>query len=112
MQRDDLVRLLHIAEALRATVGFIRGRRRADIDDDVMLRYALVQAVQIVGEAAGKVSAETRSRHPDIPWARMTGMRHRLVHAYFEVDHDILWTTVTEAAPDLLARISKLLPPE
>jgi uncharacterized protein with HEPN domain len=77
-----------------------------------MLRYALVQAVQIVGEAAGKVSAETRSRYPDIPWARMTGMRHRLVHAYFEVDHDILWTTVTKAAPDLLARITKLLPPE
>ena len=77
-----------------------------------MLRYALVQAVLIVGEAAGKASPETRSRHPDIPWARMTGMRHRLVHAYFEVDHDILWTTVTEAASDLLARIVRLLPPE
>lgn len=65
-----------------------------------MLTFALVYAVQIVGEAVSKVSIEFRDEHPDIPWAIIVGMRHRLVHAYSDINNDILWTTVTEAAPE------------
>jgi uncharacterized protein with HEPN domain len=64
-----------------------------------MLVFALVHALQTAGEAAGKVSAETRDQSPEIPWASMIGMRHRLVHAYFDINLDILWTTASEAAP-------------
>jgi uncharacterized protein with HEPN domain len=74
-----------------------------------MLAFALVHAPQIVGEAAGKVSAETRGRRPEVPWTTLIGMRHRLVHAYFDVNLDILWTTAVEAAPALLAQIAPLL---
>ena len=74
-----------------------------------MLTFALVYAVQIVGEAASKISVELRDQHPEIPWAVIVGMRHRLVHAYSDINHDILWTTVTEAALELLAQIEKLL---
>ena len=74
-----------------------------------MLAFALLHAVQIVGEAASKVSAEFRNQHPQIPWELITGMRHRLVHAYFDINHDILWTTATESVPELLAQVDGLL---
>jgi uncharacterized protein with HEPN domain len=75
-----------------------------------MLVFALVHALQIVGEAASKVSVETRNTHSQVPWAIVIGMRHRLVHAYFDINLDLLWTTATEAAPALLAQIRPILP--
>ncbi len=109
MKPDDRVRLRHIVDPLGSAIRFTKGRRREDLDSDQMLAFALVHALQIVGEAAGKVSAETRERRPEVPWATLIGMRHRLVHAYFDVNLDILWTTAVEAAPALLAQIEPLL---
>ena len=65
-----------------------------------MLLFALVRAIEIVGEAASKVSAPTRE-HVPIPWAAVIGMRNRLAHAYFDIDRDILWATVTQSLPEL-----------
>jgi uncharacterized protein with HEPN domain len=101
-----------MADALRALAGFVRSRRRQDIDDDTMLRFALIHVIQVIGEAASKVSAETRARHPSLPWAAIVGMRNRLSHAYFDIDYDILWTTATEAAPNLLAEVERALEAE
>jgi uncharacterized protein with HEPN domain len=108
MNPHDRVRLRHIADALNAAMRFVEGRSRGDLDTDEMLLFALVRAIEIVGEAASKVSAETRAEMPDLPWASIVGMRHRLVHAYFDINRDILWTTVTEAVP-LLAERLKIL---
>jgi uncharacterized protein with HEPN domain len=105
---DDRVRLAHIEEAIVAAMTFVEGRRRDDLEADLMLRFALVQAVQIVGEAARNISNETIAAAPDIPWPVIVGMRNRLVHAYFDINQDILWTTVTEALPALLAKIRVL----
>ncbi len=109
MKPDDRVRLRHIVDALSSAIRFTEGRHRADLDKDEMLTFALLHALQIAGEAANKVSIETRDRHSQIPWAVVIAMRHRLVHAYFDVNHDILWTTATEAAPELLAQVKALL---
>jgi uncharacterized protein with HEPN domain len=109
MKPDDRIRLHHIADALNSAIRFVQGRRREDLESDEMLAFALVHALQIVGEAAGKVSAETRAQRPGVPWSTMIGMRHRLVHAYFDINLDILWTTAAEAAPALLAQIQPLL---
>jgi uncharacterized protein with HEPN domain/tetratricopeptide (TPR) repeat protein len=93
MNPPDRVRLQHLADALSSAVRFIRGRERADLDTDEMLLFALVRAVEIAGEAASQVTAETRAQLPDLPWNSMVGMRNRLVHAYFRhqsrypVDH-------------------------
>ena len=112
MRREDRVRLRHIADALDSVGRFMEGRRREDLDRDQMLVFALVHALQIVGEAASKVTAETRGRHPEIPWSMIIGMRHRLVHAYFDINLDILWTTAAEAAPALLAKVQRILGPD
>jgi uncharacterized protein with HEPN domain len=86
MKPDDRVRLRHIVDALSAAIRFTAGRSREDLDRDQMLAFALLHAIQIVGEAAGKISAEFRDQHPQIPWALISGMRHRLVHAYFDIN--------------------------
>lgn len=109
MTPDDRIRQRHIVDALTAAMRFTEGRSREDLDRDQMLAFALLHAIQIAGEAAGKVSAEFGDQHPEVPWALITGMRHRLVHAYFDINHDILWTTATESVPELLTQIDRLL---
>ncbi len=109
MKPDDRIRLNHIVEALGHVLRFTEGRSRADLDTDPMLTFALLYAIQTVGEAANKVSQETRDQHAQVPWPVIIGMRHRLVHAYADVDHDILWTTATDAAPKLLAQVETIL---
>lgn len=109
MKPDDRIRLTHMAEALDHATRFIEGRGRADLDSDPMLTFALLYALQTVGEAANNVRQDTRDELPQIPWPVIIGMRHRLVHAYADIDHDILWTTATEAAPKLLAQVNSAL---
>ena len=91
---------------------FVQGRSRSDLDSDDMLRMALVQAVSVAGEAASKVTPETRIELAYLPWASIIGMRNRLVHAYFDINTDILWTTVTDAVPPVVERLMTLLDQE
>lgn len=105
MPPDDLIRLRHMAEAARLAIGFCQGRQRADMDTDAMLRLAVLHAVQIVGEAATKVSAAGRGEAPAIDWPVIVGMRNRLVHAYFDINADILWETVMQGLPALLTQL-------
>ena len=101
MSPDDLWRIGHMLDAIRAALAFIEGRARSDLDYDQMLQFALVRAVEIVGEAASRVSPEGRSQLQEVPWVDVVGMRNRLVHAYFDINRDILWKTVTVSLPDL-----------
>lgn len=109
MSPDEVIRLRHMAEAAEAALRFSRGRARADVDTDDMLRFALTRAVEIIGEAANKVSIESRAQIPAIAWPVIVGMRNRLVHAYYDVDGDILWTTVAERLPLLLQELNRVL---
>jgi uncharacterized protein with HEPN domain len=112
MRPHDLIRLRHILDAAREAGRFVHNRRRDDLDHDRQLVWALVKAVEIIGEAAHQVSPDTREQLPGIPWSRIVGMRHRLVHAYFDINLDVLWKTVQEGLPPLVAEIEKLVPPE
>jgi uncharacterized protein with HEPN domain len=96
-------------EAAEAALRFCAGRKRADLDTEDMLRFALTRAIEIIGEAASKVSTETRSKTPEIAWPVIVGMRNRLVHAYFDVDSDILWNTVNERLPSLARDLKSIL---
>ena len=109
MSPDDVIRLRHMAEAAESALRFCQGRTRADLDTDDMLRFALTRAVEIIGEAANKVSIDARTPIPGIAWPAIVGMRNRLVHAYFDVDSDILWTTVSERLPSLLRELNLVL---
>ncbi len=82
MLRDDAIRLRHMLDAAREAIGFAPDRTRADLDTDRQLVLALVKAIEIVGEAASRVTPPTKQRLPEIPWDDIVGMRHRLIHAY------------------------------
>ena len=99
-------------EAAEAVQSFIAGRRRIDLDSDRMLLFALVRAIEIIGEAASKLSPEARTATPSVPWASVVAMRHRLVHAYFDINRTILWKTATEEIPPLLSVLRAALKDE
>ena len=76
-----------------------------------MLVLSLIKEVEIIGEAAHRVSDSTRDSLPSIPWADVIGMRHRLIHAYFDINLDVLWQTVVGDLPGLISSIEPVLPP-
>lgn len=98
-----------MADAAREAMGYAAGRSRSDLDQDTMLARALVNCLAVVGEAAARVTPETRARDESIPWAQIVGMRNRLIHAYFDIDQDEVWRTVTEDLPTLANRLQALL---
>ncbi len=105
MPPDDDVRLRHLVEAAETAIRFVEGREPADLESDYMLRLALTKLVEIVGEAAKQVSPTTRADHPDVPWSAAARMRDRLVHHYFDIDLDVLWTTIAVDLPQLLSAL-------
>jgi uncharacterized protein with HEPN domain len=111
MNENDEIRLRHMMEAARSALSFAGGRTRYDLNEDEMLVFALVKAVEIVGEAAAQVSDTTREALPSIPWPDIVGMRNRLVHAYFAINLDILWQTIEHDLPLLISLVCPLLSP-
>lgn len=102
MTQPDEVRIRHMAEAAQKAIDFCRGRSRQDLENDELLRLGLTKLVEIVGEAAKQVGEVTRRRYPKVPWAEAARMRDRLVHHYFDINLDALWSTVDEDLPALL----------
>jgi uncharacterized protein with HEPN domain len=98
-----------MVEAAETLGQFLSGRKREDLDHDRMLLFAVVRAIEILGEAAARVSEGTREGSPDVPWASIVGMRNRLVHGYFDVDTEIVWRTVSSEIPTLLVTLKRLL---
>ena len=109
MPPEDRIRLLHMIEATETALNFVTGRQRADLNSDQMLLFALVRAIEIIGEAAGKVSEATQRAATDIPWGLVVSMRNRLIHAYFDVDNDVVWKTASEELPELLPKLRTLI---
>jgi uncharacterized protein with HEPN domain len=108
-RHDDHPRLRHMRDHAVEAVEMTRGRTRADLDTDRQLNLALVRLVEIVGEAAARVSNETRERYPDIPWSEIVSLRNRLIHGYDEVDFDILWEIIQSDLPLLICRLEEIL---
>lgn len=95
-------------EARRA-LKFIQGRTRADLDDDDLLAYAVVRALEIIGEAATRVSDVTRQTYSDIEWRAIIGMRHRIVHDYLRIDYDIVWAITQNNLPALITQLQGII---
>lgn len=112
MQKDDSVRLRHMLDAAREAVSFARNKSRKSLDHDRKLALALVKSIEIVGEAASKISKERREELPQIPWSSIINMRNRLIHAYSDIDLNVLWKTVIEDLPPLISELEKIVPPE
>ena len=110
--RGDEAWLLDMLLAARDAEEFASELTFETFEDDKLRQHAIIKAIEIIGEAANSVSAEARDVHPEIPWREIVGMRNRLVHAYFEVDVELLWATVQRDIPKLISLIEPLVPPE
>jgi len=109
MRESDRIRLRHMLDAADEAICFARDRNRADLEGNRLLALGLVKCVEVIGEAASRVTAEMRAELHQIPWADVVGMRNRLVHAYFDVDLDQVWRTVRDDLPPLAAELRNAL---
>jgi len=108
-QRDDAIPIRHMLEHAKEALSLVSGRSREELHSHRMLQLALTRLVEIVGEAAGRVSPETQSRFPTVPWREAIATRHRITHGYDVVDYDILWDTVQDDLPPLVAGLEGVL---
>ncbi len=111
MRRDEAF-LLDMLLAARDAVAFVAGLTLQQFERNRLHQHAVLKAIEIVGEAASRIGPDTRRAHPEIPWPELIGMRNRLVHAYFDIDVGIVWDTVQNNLPALIARLEPLVPPE
>ena len=108
-RENDPARVRHIYDAVQQCVRLTQGRTRADMDTDDLFALAMARLLEIIGEAASQVTVEFRAAHPEIPWRAMIGMRNIVIHAYFEVDRDVIWQTISEDIPPLEPLLAVLL---
>lgn len=108
----DLALLWDMRLAVRDAQSFVAGLDEAGFEASRLHQAAVIRALEVLGEAAGRVSRETCAALPQLPWKEMTGLRHRLIHCYAEVRLDLVWRVATERLGPLRAALDALLPPE
>jgi uncharacterized protein with HEPN domain len=99
---DDTVALRQMRDHVAEAIELAADQSRDYLDTDRVFALALTKLVEIVGEAAARVSEELKESHGEIPWRQIIGTRNRLIHGYDAVDYDILWGIVDRELPDLL----------
>jgi uncharacterized protein with HEPN domain len=104
----DKVYLPDILEAARLAVGYVSGKSLEQFLEDTQCQDAVIRRMEIIGEAARRISSETKAAVPQIPWDAMIGMPNIMVHEYGDVDLGIVWETVQTDVPRLLAELQKL----
>jgi len=109
MTPEDLIRIRHMLDAVREALAFSSDKRREDLDNNRMLTLAIIKELEIIGEAASKLTPEFKATLPHIPWADIVGMRNRLTHGYFDIDLDRVWDTVLEDLGPLCEALEKLV---
>jgi len=105
----DRVRLMDMLDHSREALQFIQGKQRSDLDTDRLLNLSLVRLLEIIGEAAARISDETKSNVTEIQWQQIIGLRNRLIHGYNNVDFDIMWDILQDDLPPLAVQLEKII---
>ncbi|MFG0247553.1 MAG: DUF86 domain-containing protein [Phycisphaeraceae bacterium JB051] len=109
LPEPDRIRIQHMLDAAKQAISFADGFSQEQLVDDLKTTFALVKCIEIIGEAATHVTDETQQAIPSVPWRIAKAMRNRLVHVYFDIDVNILWSTVTNDLPQLAELLEKAL---
>ncbi len=111
-QRNFHVFMRHMLDQSIEAVAMAKGKTRADLGKDRKLNLALVRLLEIIGEAANRISKEDQARFPTIPWGEIVSLRNRLIHGYDAVDFDILWQIISKDLLKLIGSLEKTLSSE
>ena len=111
MDRDG-IHLVDIIGSARRLQDYVSGTSRQAFLRNTQLQDSVVRRLEIIGEAAGRVSRQFRDENPDIPWSKMRGMRNWVIHRYDDIDMDVVWETVEQDVPRLIAQLERLVPEE
>jgi uncharacterized protein with HEPN domain len=109
-QHDDGVILQDMLEHAIEAVEIIQDKNLTDLKADRILNLALARLLEIIGEAAGRVSQITRDKNHQIPWGEIVAMRNRLIHGYDNVDLDVVWDVIKNDLPPLVDELRNILP--
>ena len=109
MSTSDIEYLKHIRDEARFLGDSTKAVTIEEFVDDEVLKRACVRAIEVIGEAAKKISENFRSKHPTIEWKKMAGMRDRMIHDYLGVDYYIVFDVARNKAPQLLADIDRVI---
>ncbi|KGK98075.1 hypothetical protein LI82_10060 [Methanococcoides methylutens] len=109
MIRSSVDHLEDIRSAIDDILTFVEGYTYEHFEDDKKTQYAVIRALEVIGEASKNVSSDVRSQYPSVPWREMASMRDRLIHAYFGVDTRIVWDTIQQDLLSLGTSISSIL---
>ena len=104
--------LLDILNAARGARQYLSGRTFETFLSDVQCQDAVVRRLEIMGEAARRIKAETRAKLTDLPWEQMIGIRNVMIHDYDDIDLEIVWDTVMKDLPPVIQRLESLVPPQ
>ena len=105
--KSSLIDILNSCESIER---FIRNKSKNDFYNDEMMQEAVIRKIEIIGEAANRVSEDLKNRFPDFPWKKMRAMRNIMIHMYDELELDIVWSTATNDIPLLQNRVKELIP--
>ncbi|MFZ5453956.1 MAG: DUF86 domain-containing protein [Thermodesulfobacteriota bacterium] len=105
----DLILLQHMLDYAREALELIHGKSRKELDSDRLLELALIRLMEMIGEAANRVSADYKSCYSSIPWSQIIGLRNRLIHGYDDVDLDILWEILNQDLPRLVSELEGII---
>jgi uncharacterized protein with HEPN domain len=105
----DNERLLHMLEAIDNIFEFVSGKTFEDYKKDKILRFAIIKNLEIIGEAAYLISKELKSKNDSIEWNDIIGMRHILVHGYYQIKDEIIWATIETELTPLKSKLQKLI---
>jgi len=108
-QHKDLIRLKHMLGHAGEALEMTRGKDRSELNTNRMLELALIRLIEIIGEAAARITPELQAQHPSFPWHQVIGMRNRLIHGYDTVDMDILWETIRIDLPLLMKELRSII---
>ena len=109
MKDKDRIRIQHMIDATSEVLSFVEGITEESFSKDRMIILSVIKDIEIIGEAASKMSEETKIKNPDIPWKDIIGMRNKLIHGYFEVDIKLVWNTTKNNLPSLLKALRVIL---